>query len=299
VSTWKIFLGHHLVENISMTMPETVVKEDPTDMATLCQAAIDMVAESDVKLTPRALEKKLQKQLAVSKKAFKSAVEHLIADGRLIYTYRFGCSFLETSYNRPVRISEKITLTPPALARRLRPGEIMVKLQPGASFGMGDHPSTRLAVKGIEYTLTSKGPLAERNDVRALDIGTGSGILAITAVLLGAKTAVGIDIDPCAVSEAKQNVAINHLENQVDISARTPAQIDSTFSLIIANLRYPTLKRLRAVVAQKTEKSGVLVISGIRTDEISELLQAYARIHCQCVWQKIEKGWGGLVLVKI
>lgn len=281
-----------------MTTAEAAPKEKLTDIDILCQVLMDTVSESDVRLTPKALKNKLRQRFKVPQGIFTAAVKHLIADGRLTYTYRFGCSFLETSFNRPVQISDKITLTPPGLSRQPPPGEIVVTLQHGASFGIGDHPTTRLAARGIEQVLSTRRFFTEGVELRALDIGTGSGILVIIAVLLGVNKAVGIDIDPCAISEAKKNVALNQLQHQIEIYDRTPAQIDTTFSMVTANLRYPTLKRLSAVIAEKTEQSGTVVISGIKSDEVPHILQAYARRRFTCAWEKTEKGWAGLVLVK-
>lgn len=281
-----------------MTLSEAAVKEKLTDMDILCRVLIDTVAESDIRLTPKALEKKLRQRFSVPKRAFTTAVNHLIADGRLTYTYRFGCSFLERSYNRPVRISDKITLTPPEIPVQPVPGEIVVKLQQGASFGIGDHPTTRLAARGIEHVLSTGRFFHEEADFQALDIGTGSGILAIIAVLFGAKKAVGLDIDPCAISEAKQNVALNQLEDQIEIYDRTPAQIDAAFSMVTANLRYPTLKRLSSLIAEKTQQDGAVVISGIKSDEVPHTLDAYGRRGFCRAWDETEKGWAGLVLVK-
>ena len=281
-----------------MTIPGAAVKEKLTDIDTLCQVLIDTVSKSDTRLTPKTLENKLRQQFSVPKHAFKTAVKHLLVDGQLTYTNRFGCSFLETSFNRPVRISEKITLTPPEMSFRPPPGEIVVKLRHGASFGTGEHPTTRLAARGIEHVLSTRSLFLDGKDLRTLDIGTGSGILAIIAVLFGVKKAVGIDIDPCAISEAKKNIALNHLENQIDIIDRSLAQIETIFSMVTANLRYPTLKRLSSMIAEKTELGGAVVISGIRTDEVYNLLKAYGKRHFRCVWEKTEKGWVGLVLVK-
>jgi len=283
------------MEIVPMTWHEETTKNRLADIQTLCQVLLDMVSESESRLTPGALEKRLNQKLSVPKSAFKTAVNDLVANGELVYTYTFGASFLEKSFNRPVRISKKITLKPPGVFYRPVSDEIVVKLMHGASFGTGDHPTTRIAAKGIERVLSTRDFFHNDKDLQVLDIGTGSGILAIIAVLLGAKTGVGIDIDPCARSEAKKNITLNHLENQIKILDQSLEQLDKTFSIITANLRYPTLKWLSPLIAKKTEKGGVVVISGIRTDEVSDLLKVYGQRHFRCVWEKVEKGWAGLV----
>lgn len=286
------------MENISMITSEATGKRKPADIETICHVLLDMVSESKNRLTPKALESRLGQHFSVPKRVFKTAVNRLVADGELVYTYTFGCSFLEKSFNRPVRISKKITLTPSGISYRPPSGEIAIKLLHGASFGTGDHPTTRLAATGIEQVLSTRDFFHVEKNLQSLDIGTGSGILAIIAVLLGMKKAVGIDIDPCAISEAKKNIILNHLEHQIDISDQPLVQIDTTFSLITANLRAPTLKQLSPLIAERTEKGGVVVISGVRTDEVSDLLKTYEEIFFKCVWEKSEKDWVGLVFVK-
>ncbi|UCD32046.1 MAG: 50S ribosomal protein L11 methyltransferase [Desulfobacterales bacterium] len=278
-----------------MTISESTGKDKLTQIETLRQVLLDMVSESEIRLTQGALEKRLRQQLSVSKSTFKAVVNDLVADGELVYTYTFGSSFLEKSFNRSVRISKQIILKPPDVFYQPVSGEIVVKLVHGASFGTGDHPTTRLAARGIEWLFSTGNVFHHNNDLQALDIGTGSGVLAIIAVLLGAKTAVGIDIDPCARSEAKKNIALNHLENQIDILDQSLEQLDKVFSIVIANLRVPTLKKLSSLIAEKMEKGGVVVVSGVRGDEVPDLVKAYGKIHFRCVWENIEKDWAGLV----
>ena len=278
-----------------MTVPETTAKDGPIEIDALRRVLLDTVSASESRLTPKALEKRLKRQFSIPKGVFKTAVEHLVSEGELVYTYLFGCSFLEKSFNRPVRITKTITLTPHDISQQPSSGEIIVKLQHGASFGTGDHPTTRLAARGIEQVLSTGAYFHKDMVIHALDIGTGSGILAIIAVLLGVKTAVGIDIDPCAISEAKKNITLNHIEEQIEVFDRPLEHIDATFSMITANLRYPTLKGLSPLLAERTEKGGVVVVSGVRTDEVSGLVETYEKRQFRCIWEEIEKGWAGLV----
>jgi len=92
-----------------------------------------------------------------SKEEIKSAIKSLIADGSLMYTNHFGTTYIEKSIKTPVRLSEHVILKPPEVDFESRENEVIINLLPGAAFGAGDHPSTRLAVSGLEYILWKNG----------------------------------------------------------------------------------------------------------------------------------------------
>jgi len=265
------------------------------DLGEIRQMAIDIISESEKRITPGELEKTISHTFGTEKKAFKTAIKRLVEDNELAYTYQFGRSFLEKSFNKPTRISDRIVLKPPAMMYEPSSDEIVIDLQQGASFGTGEHPTTRLAIRGIEHTLSANGFFQENKPTLALDIGTGSGILAIAAVSLGITRAIGIDIDPCALAEAKKNARLNNLENRIAIHDRKAEQIDKKFSLITANLRFPTLKRICSHLTQMIEQQGVIVVSGIKTNEISNLSSIFTKKGFCCAWKEIEKDWAGVV----
>ncbi len=268
------------------------------DFNAICREVLEAVSVSKRKLTPRELEKTLSRRFVTEKKELKNAIRYLVGSRKLGYTYHFGCSFLEQSYNTPTRISKRTVLKPPGTLYRSAPDDVVVELQHGASFGTGEHPTTRLAVRGIEKALSRKELFRDKKDILALDIGTGSGVLAIVAVLLGVKQAMGIDIDPCARAEAKKNVQLNRLETQIQILDMAVEDIHKQFSLIIANLRYPTLKRLSSHIAGLTEKGGAAVVSGIKTNEVSDFLNSFTQKNFKSVWQEFEKDWAGMAFVR-
>jgi len=281
-----------------MTALGETAKNALTDMLEIRKEVLETVEGSWRRLTPADLEKTLLNRYDVDKRALKVTLKSLVADGDLAYTYQFGCSFLEKSFNKPTRISKRIVLKPPGMLYKPKSDDVVVELRQGASFGSGEHPTTRLSIRGIEKALSEMKIFRGKSDTRALDIGTGSGVLAIVAVALGAGEAVGIDIDPCAIAEAKENVKINNLENRIEICDQNVENIDQTFSLITANLRYPTLKRLCSVMAERLAEGGSTVVSGVKADEVSDLLDVFARQNFRCTWEALEKDWAGLLLTK-
>ncbi len=236
--------------------------------------------------------------MRLSKKQSRTLIKQLVETGELAYTYAYGRTFLEISYNRPVRVSDRVVLKPPRYPYRPRPREVVVQIQAGTSFGAGQHPSTRLALKGIDAVF-SRGHTVENAPADSvLDIGTGTGVLVIAAVCLGVTRGLGIDLDACARVEAVANVSANALDDRIAISGQPVETLQQQFSLITANLRYPSLIRLGPVLEALTAAQGVLVLSGIQEAERQDVLGAYTARGFNPTWTGKELGWTAVVLQK-
>ena len=271
-------------------------KPIPVDLIAMRKHVLRMVADSTVRVTPPVLEKTLIETHGLTKKQVKAVIRGLVSAGELVYTYEFGSTFLEPSFNKPVRVSTHVILKPPGHSYQPAPEDVVIQIKPGAAFGDGRHPTSRLAVRGIEYVL--KKFISDIPDglCTVLDIGTGSGILILTSVGLGIHKGLGIDIDPAARSEAKENVLINRLEDRIKISDQYLEIIDGCFDLVTANLRYPTLKKICSCLRKITNPDGFIVFSGIRSHELADLIKAYARKKFEVKWQEKELDWMGVVL---
>jgi ribosomal protein L11 methyltransferase len=280
-------------------MMEFETKKDGIDLATLRQEAFRMVANASAKITPVALEKRLSEELDVNKKQIKSVIRDLVAGGELAYTYEYGSTYLEPSFARPVRVSTHIVLQPPGHRQHAAPDDVVVKIKPGASFGIGNHPTTRLALQGIDVALWGGPALNKTNQTRVLDIGTGSGVLLVTALLCGVQTGLGVDIDACARAEAAGNVRINGLDGRATISGQPLADIHQRFSVIAANLRLPGLKKMQCHINERADTDCFLILSGIREDELDDLTKVYERMRFETIWAANERGWAGVVMRRI
>jgi ribosomal protein L11 methyltransferase len=265
------------------------------DASRLRKRILETVAVSDEPLTFG----KLAGILAVGRKTLKKDIDELVAAGELAYTHRHGCSFIEKSFAKPVHVSNRIVLVPHGINFPGDSGDIIIKMRHGISFGIGDHPTTRLALRGIEQAFHGSGKLKNKNNMLALDIGTGSGVLAIACLLFGVKRAVGIDTDSCAIKEAGENAEINGLGKRIEVSGQPVAEIEGEFSIVTANLRYPTLKSLYPVIVDLTGTGSMLVISGIKVSEADELSGFYSKKDFRCLWVEKEKGWAGFVFQRI
>ena len=257
---------------------------------------LQCLSASPTRMSSLKLEKILAEQYKLEKRKIKSVIRDLVARGELVYTYEFGSSFLDRSFNKPVRVSARVVIKPPGHRYRADPGDIVIQIMPGAAFGDGRHPTTRLAIRAIEVVLAEIKFDDPELQHTVLDIGTGSGILAMTALRLGIHQGIGIDIDPCARWEAKKNININGLEDRLDISDRYLETIDRFFTLITANLRLPTLKKIGSCLRKITVPNGFVVFSGIRSHESADLINAYSKKGFTCVWQDHELNWAGIVL---
>jgi ribosomal protein L11 methyltransferase len=249
-------------------------------------------------MPPDQIIKDVGGRLKTRKNCVQRAIRDLVAAGELAYTFEHGRTFLEPSFDRPVRVGERIVLTPPEKEFRPGPGDLVICIAPGASFGGGRHPSTRLALRGVEFALAHREKPLTGPGSRMLDIGTGSGVLAIAALMLGIEGGHGIDVDPCAVAEAKANLRLNGLEGRVFISDAPAESIRGSFALIAANLRLPTLLCLAPRIAGWASRGAAVVISGIRLEEAQTLLSVYKNQSFVETWRDDEDDWMGLALRK-
>jgi ribosomal protein L11 methyltransferase len=260
---------------------------------------IKYVTASSVRLTPQHLEKTIMEIHGLDKPCARAAIKDLVTRGQLEYSYEFGSTYLVLAFNKPVRISAHVVVKPPGHRYRPLTDDVVIQINPGAAFGGGRHPTTRLAVKAIEFLLNDVRPDWLNENGSVLDIGTGSGILAIAALCLGVKKGLGIDIDPCAIAEAGQNLNLNHLQDRLVISDRKIQDIDSSYSLVIANLRYPSLKNLYPKITELTDSSGWAVLSGFRPHEREDLMDLYTANHFECIQTAAELNWAAALLKKI
>jgi len=261
--------------------------------------ALRIVADSPARVTPPALEKTLIESHGLTKKQVKAVIRDLVSASELVYTYEFGSTFLELSFNKPVRVSTRVVLKPPGHHFQPQSQEVVIQIKPGAAFGDGRHPTSRLAVRGIEYVLKEFNSDVTTDHSCVLDIGTGSGILVLTAVKMGIHRGVGIDIDPAARSEARENVSLNGLAEQIEISDQYLESIEGPFNLVTANLRYPTLKKIGSCLRKITHPKGFIVFSGIRSHESADLIKAYDRKSFEFLWKDETHDWAGVAFKKI
>ena len=159
-------------------------------------------------------------------------------------------------------------------------------------FGTGVHASTRLAVEAMEEIADKEGGLP----ARILDVGTGSGVLALIAARLGGEEVLGIDICEDAVSVARRNVLANDLARQVTIASTPLTEVDGGFKLIIANVTASVCLRLAADIMKRLLPGGRLIVSGLQGRQGEELESFFAGYGLQTVNCYAEGKWRCLTL---
>lgn len=272
-------------------------KEEPTaGVADLRHGILKLIG--DRRRPPADIVKAVAATSNLLKCQVRSLIRGLVAAGEIRYAFEHGRTYLEPSFDRPVRIGKRIVLIPPGRGFRPQPGDAVIRIEAGASFGAGNHPTTRLALRAIEAVLDGSLEFSFSPPVRMLDIGTGSGVLGIAAVQLGVQEAQGLDIDPCAVAEARANVRLNGLGGRMVVSNEAVEAIRQQFSLIAANLRPPTLVRMSYKITALAGQAAAVVLSGIRDDELDGVLHEYRRLRWTCVRTDKEDQWAAVVLRK-
>jgi len=262
------------------------------DKKAIKKELLDIIKDSRRKITQGELEKTLSQKYSLKRKEIKPLIKDLLTENFLTYTNHYGRTFIEKSFNKPVRISKHVILKPPGFYYKPKANDVVIEMWQGVSFGNGRHPTTRLAIRGIEYALNETNLLEGKDKTSVLDIGTGSGVLGIAALLLGIKNAVGVDIDPCSIKEARDNAKINKLEDKFVIKNMSLEDLNTEFTLITANLRYPTLMTIYRRLVKMTEPGGSVVLSGIKSDEAISVVDLYTEKYFECKWKKMRERLG-------
>ena len=267
-------------------------------MREIRQAVRETIRDAETRLTLLDIERRLSRYCPGDRRAVRSAVKELVDRQELMYVSDFGHTFIETALHKPIRITNSIILKPLTCTLEQGPGDIVVSLCHGSSFGSGQHSTTRLCLKGMEYFLGKESVPMRHENTSALDIGTGSGVLIITALKMGIASGVGIDIEPCSVSEARNNVECNGLSNRISISAQPFDKMAESYDLILANLRLPTLKSFFPRMVNQTKPGGVILLSGIKSQERTSIVRQSQGLELSQKWVAEERGWVALIFQK-
>jgi ribosomal protein L11 methyltransferase len=195
------------------------------------------------------------------------------------------------SFFQPLKVTNRIVIKPTWTNYWKRADEIVIELDPGMAFGTGTHQSTRLCLKTIEEIADS---LFDKSGCSLLDVGTGSGILAIAAVLLGIPKVVGIDIDYQAVECAKKNAEMNNVSNELIFTDVPLHKTAGAFSIIVANILPQTLIDLKADLLSHLAPSGYLILSGILKEKAREVMDAFIK-DISFVRETQEDEWSCLI----
>lgn len=189
-----------------------------------------------------------------------------------------------------IRISDRIVIKPTFKEYESTGDEIVITLDPKMSFGTGEHESTKLTLQLMEKYVKGKG--------NVLDIGSGTGILSIAAIKLGAAHAVAVDNDAWCYQNCIENCVINNVVEKIKVFE---GEIDiipgKQFDLILANIQKNILLLISEKIKTKLKKNGVVILSGLLIKDEKEIISHYNSIGFKLIEKKVMNEWIALVLM--
>lgn len=177
-------------------------------------------------------------------------------------------------YFKTVEITKNIVIKPSWEDYNPLENQIVIEIDPEMAFGTGTHETTRLCLQKLDSISNSKAGLKGK---RILDVGTGTGILSIAAVKLGAAKAVGIDTDPIALTTAINNAKRNKTDKLCSFYNRPLSELDA-FDIILANIDSDTLCDLSKDLAERQNSGGLLILTGIANERAQEVSEAFRNV---------------------
>lgn len=191
-------------------------------------------------------------------------------------------------YYKPFNVGNKLMIKPQWETIDNSDGRTVLNIEPGLAFGTGTHESTKMCLELIEQCVTDGN--------RIMDIGCGSGILSVAAVLLGAEKAIAVDIDPLAVKITSENALLNGLlSNKIEVFEinllENDMDIDAKCDIVVANIIADAIVALSAVVNKYLKKNGKFICSGIIDQKLEEVISALNSNGFVIEEQVFENGW--------
>lgn len=190
-------------------------------------------------------------------------------------------------YFNPIEVGEKILIRPTWREKYDPKDRVVLNLDPGLAFGTGTHETTRLCLQAVEKYTTPQTTM--------LDVGCGSGILAVAALLLGAKSAVGVDIDEMAVKTAKENAQLNGVKDKLTVLAgNLTEKVEGKYNVVAANIVADAIIMLSKDIKNFMYDDSVYIMSGIIDTRVDDVLNAISDTF-EVKEKLLENGWCCLV----
>ncbi len=186
----------------------------------------------------------------------------------------------------PTWVSDDLVVVPAWLAFDDPSGVTVIRIEPGATFGLGDHPTTVLTLRALRSVLW--------HGASVLDVGCGSGVLSVAAARLGASTCDAVDISPAAVPVATANAAANGVGELVHASTATLDELPGPYDVVLANVLAPHLIDLAPDLVRLVSPAGVVIISGVLDGQYEHVVDALAPLHVADVATR--DGWAAVAL---
>ena len=175
---------------------------------------------------------------------------------------------------RPTRIADDLVVVPAWLPFEQRHGETVIRIEPAAAFGLGDHPTTRLSAAALQGAMHEFAVRRPERPPCVLDVGCGTGILSVIAARLGAARVRAIDVSVDALEASAANARANNAHDIIEIDDTPIAEIDELFDAVVANILAPALVSMAADLQRLTSSDGLLIISGVLAGAYAHVVEA-------------------------
>ena len=187
-----------------------------------------------------------------------------------------------------VKVSDRIIIKPSFRKYKKGNDEIVITIDPKMSFGTGNHATTKLVAQMLEKYI--------KGGERVLDVGSGTGILAITAIKLGALSSIAIDNDEWCYDNAIENCKLNNVENKIEIRNCELSQVEEKdFSVVISNIQKNVLKDLATEFKSRIKEKGILILSGLLESDKQEMIEYYSNYGFELLDSSRIDEWVSLV----
>ena len=188
-------------------------------------------------------------------------------------------------------VSDRIIIKPTFRNYTAKAGQIVISIDPKMSFGTGEHQTTKLVLRFIEKYI--------RKGMKVLDVGSGTAVLAITAVKLGARCAAAVDNDEWCYKNGKENCELNGVENKIDVKLGVIQDVsEKDFDLITANIQKNVLIDIASELKDRLSRNGILILSGLLASDEDEIKNEYEKLGLNMIDKEQMGEWISVVLNK-
>lgn len=249
-----------------------------------------------IKEEPDRVEAFINNESKITKENIKSLLDQLITE-KLITSFIIEEELIENkNWNAEweksiniIEVSDKIIIKPSFKKYTPKKDQIVIEINPKMSFGTGEHQSTKLMLEALEKHL--------KRGMRILDVGTGTGILAIASIKLGAASAAAIDNDEWSYLNAKENCLLNNAGSKVKIMLAEINEVKvKNFDLIAANIQRNTLIEIAEELQCRLRTNGILILSGLLKEDEPEILNKYFNLGLKLLEVIRMDDWIAIVL---